>query len=616
MKTKIIIGLIFLSFSFIIGGFYITDAMNRVVGGLQDMMVLQQMGFQRKNMMAQIREMQADLLLKDSPHATDFETFIQHGDGVSASIQACHHCHHPESLAQPMKELQDQVYSYLKGVSGVYTLRANFGRRNDAKKRAFNQGELLLREVGSLFASADEKIAFRTAQARQSVADARELLIGFVVIGPLLILTVTIFFLTRFTYSVTALAKAIGSIKEGNLDYQITEQLNDEFLDLAEAFNDMGSSLKDQCRLVESVERRYKILFESAGDAIFILEAEGDQAGRIVSANKAAADMHGYTIEELHALHIRELDMPEDAAKIPERIQRMLDGAWINDTVYHRRKDGTVFPVEISAGFLEFEGHKYILAFDRDITERIRAEDALQRSKQLAMVGQMAAGLVHEIKNPLAGIKVSMEVLSSELEMAQEDREVMLRVVNEVNRIEGLLRNVLEYARPPKPEFFPCDIRKLLETSIKNAELSLKSPTHVKHNDKAIVFVQELDDSLPMVMADSSKLLQIFLNLLLNAIEASPEGGTITVSASLNESGYGVRILIADTGKGLEADTLAKIFQPFFTTKPKGSGLGLAITKRLIEQHQGIIKAVSSSGKGTTFTITLPLEQSNGQDET
>ena len=239
----------------------------------------------------------------------------------------------------------------------------------------------------------------------------------------------------------------------------------------------------------------------------------------------------------------------------------------------------------------------------------------LQEAERLAMVGQLAAGLVHEIKNPLAGIKVSMEVLSAELEMAEEDREVMLRVVNEVNRIEGLLRNLLDYARPPKPEFFPCDLKQVLDVSIKNAELSLKSPQYAKQKDKSIVFVRELGEALPMVMADSSKLLQVFLNLLLNAIEASPEGGTITVRAGLVDGGGGLRIEIADTGKGLDPDTLARIFQPFFTTKPKGSGLGLAISKRLIEQHHGTIAAVSASGQGTTFTITLPLEQNSEQDK-
>ncbi len=616
MKTKILIGLTVLSLCFVFGGFYIIQAMNSVVTGLQDMMVLQQMGFQRKSLLAQIKEVQSDLLLKDSPHATDFDIFVQHGEAVSASIDACHQCHHPESLAHAMQELRGHVDLYLQRTSSAYTLKGDVNRMNEAKSVAFNEGNRLLDEVGSLFTLADEKIAIRTAQAQDSVADTREVLISFVIIGPCAILVVAVIFLMRFTHAVSVLSQAISRVKEGNLEYRITEQLKDEFRDLARAFNDMGASLNEQRRKCETIQQRYRILFESAGDAIFILEAEGPDAGKIISANKAAADMHGYTIEELLKMRVSDLKVSEEVAfNVRERFRRILDGAWIKEMINHRRKDGTIFPIEISAGLMEYDDHKYILAFDRDITDRVQTEDALQRSKQLAMVGQMAAGLVHEIKNPLAGIKVSMEVLSSELVMAQEDREVMLRVVNEVNRIEVLLRNVLEYARPPKPEFFSCDIKWLLETSIKNAELSLKSPAYATQKDKEIRFVRELDESLPMIRADSSKLMQIFLNLFLNAIEASPEGGTITVQASPLESGNGVKIVIDDTGRGLAADTLAKIFQPFFTTKPKGSGLGLAISKRLIEQHQGTIEANSIIGQGTTFTITLPLEQNIGKDE-
>ena len=129
-------------------------------------------------------------------------------------------------------------------------------------------------------------------------------------------------------------------------------------------------------------EKRYRMLFENAGDAIFILDAEGEKPGRIVSANQAAAEMHGYTIDELLALNITDLDTPEAAKEAPERIQRILKGEGIKAETSHRKKDGAIFPVEISAGLLELGNHKYILAFDRDITERRRSELALKDSEE------------------------------------------------------------------------------------------------------------------------------------------------------------------------------------------------------------------------------------------
>jgi len=145
--------------------------------------------------------------------------------------------------------------------------------------------------------------------------------------------------------------------------------------------------------LLES-ENRYRMLFERAGDAIFILDAEGEKAGQIVAVNQAAAEMHGYTVDELLAMNITELDMPDAAKEAPGRIERMLKGEWIKTEITHRRKDGTIFPVEISAGLFEFGNHKYILAFDRDITERkvneqerekliLELQDALDKIKTL-----------------------------------------------------------------------------------------------------------------------------------------------------------------------------------------------------------------------------------------
>jgi len=375
----------------------------------------------------------------------------------------------------------------------------------------------------------------------------------------------------------------------------------------------MAASLKEQCKQVVAAENRYKILFESAVDAIFILEAEGKEAGTIIAANQAAADMHGYTVSELIGLKIQDLDTEETAAKAPERFQRMRKGEKIETRMEHRRKDGTRFPVDVSAGMLEIEGRKYILAFDRDITLRMQTEEALLRTRQLATVGQMAAGLAHEIKNPLTGIKVSMEVLVNELDLLPQDKEIFLRIVTEIQRIENLLRNLLNYARPSQPAFSRIDLNAQIESCIKNAEMILKSPEYTGENGKRITFNLNLADNLPLIKADPAQLQQVFLNLFLNAIEATSGEGTISVRTSPGPNNT-VQAEVSDTGKGMTSEACAEIFQPFYTTRPKGSGLGLAITKRLVELHQGEIKVFSTPGQGTTFLITFPVEQGKEQE--
>ena len=232
----------------------------------------------------------------------------------------------------------------------------------------------------------------------------------------------------------------------------------------------------------------------------------------------------------------------------------------------------------------------------------------IQQAERLAAVGELAAGLAHEVKNPLAGIKVSIEVLKSELNLEQEDKEIFLRIINEINRIESLLKNMLNYARPskPKPEFF--NINGILDSIIKISEYSLKSPSDPSRLSKDINFVKDFAEDIPEIYADPGQLQQVFLNLLLNGIDAIDEKGTITIK-STRTADECLQIQISDTGNGIAPETLDNVFNPFFTTKSKGNGLGLAICKRLIAQHKGNIEVFNNPESGATFVITLPVKR-------
>ncbi|MBI4495730.1 MAG: HAMP domain-containing protein [Deltaproteobacteria bacterium] len=226
----------------------------------------------------------------------------------------------------------------------------------------------------------------------------------------------------------------------------------------------------------------------------------------------------------------------------------------------------------------------------------------MQRAEQMTVVGQMAAGLVHEIKNPLAGIKASMQVLSEEGAIPEEDRAVLLKVIEEVRRIEMLMKSLLHFAKPPKPQPMAVDLNQILEGTLPFA----KYPSTAGPGE-GVRIVRNFDPYLPLTMADPVQLQQVFLNLFLNAAEAMPEGGTLTMSTSYRKFADQLTVEISDTGKGIEGGVKEKIFQPFFTTKHKGTGLGLAITKQCIEQHGGTIFAEDNhSGSGATFRITLP----------
>jgi two-component system sensor histidine kinase AtoS len=365
-------------------------------------------------------------------------------------------------------------------------------------------------------------------------------------------------------------------------------------------------------REIEESERRYRMLFESAGDAIFILDTEGDQAGKIVQANETAAKMHGYTLEELMRMKIQDIDTPETAAKAHKRIERLLKGEWLKAEIDHVKKDGSVFPLEMSCGLFEVNGHKYILAIDRDITERKQAEEALQRAAHIRIAGELATGLAHEIKNPLAGIKVTMEALAEEPYLSEEDRSVLSKVIDEIKRIEGLIKGLLNFARPPKPQLVNTDVNSVLDAA---AQFVLKNGSRAPGELRSIDLAKDFGRDLPEIIADPMQLKQIFMNLLLNAVDAMPAGGTLTLNTSFDKQACCINVSISDTGKGIDAAVLDKIFQPFFTTKTKGTGLGLAISKRLIEEHGGKISIKSTRGEGSTFIINLPCDGTKGRNQ-
>lgn len=605
MKKKIVIGLSIFSLIFLLGGMYIVVTIERATATLDNLIRLHQVEILREHLLIQIKKVQSDLTLKNTRHARGLDTIVGHVQGMEGVAHTCFDCHHSPEVAERLRELNSHVQTYKTALSRVFTMRANAERMQAEEDNAFAVGEALIAKTNTMITMASSKLEERTQATLDKIADTKVLLYILIAVGPFLAAGLAFVFIRGFTRPVSVLLEATRRLEGGDLDFRVGG-LKDEFGTVAASFNEMAGALKAQMEAVEESEKRYRMLFESAGDAIFILEVEGERRGRIVAANQAAAEMHGYTAEELLTLNIADLDAPEDAKKMQGRIDRILQGEWVKLELMHRKKDGALFPVEVSAGLLELKGRTYVLAFDRDITVRKQAEERLQHAEQMKVCGEFAAGLAHEIKNPLAGMKVSMEVLAEEPTIGETDRDVLLKVVSEIRRIELLLKDLLNFAKPPKPQLIGAAINTILDTTV---AFSMKSPSFSKHSAHAVAVVKELDPGIPETMADSMQLKQVFLNLLLNAADAMPEGGTLTVRSRYDAAARKILVEIADTGKGISEEVKAKIFQPFFTTKAKGTGLGLAISKRLIEQHGGTLTVDDNPGGGARFTITLPVEE-------
>ncbi len=229
--------------------------------------------------------------------------------------------------------------------------------------------------------------------------------------------------------------------------------------------------------------------------------------------------------------------------------------------------------------------------------------EQMKRADRLASIGEMAAGIAHEIKNPLAGIAGVIQVLKKDLPVGDPKRAVLDEVLSQVERMDKAVRNLLSFARPREPKMTLVDVNELIAKL-----LDFLSPQFAKHG---IIAERKLTAGLPWLVLDPDLLQQALLNLALNAIKAMPEGGTVTVETR-TESPAGefpgaIKVVFTDSGEGITPENLSRIFSPFFTTRQQGTGLGLSITQRIVEQHNGEISVTSTPGRGAAFTIALPL---------
>jgi signal transduction histidine kinase len=236
----------------------------------------------------------------------------------------------------------------------------------------------------------------------------------------------------------------------------------------------------------------------------------------------------------------------------------------------------------------------------------------MERADRLASVGEMATGIAHEIKNPLAGISGAISVLADDFPEDDPRKEIVRQILEQIARLDKTATDLLYFGRPGKPEFSYVDINALVK----------KTLFFVSQHPEArnIHRVKELARDLRPVGVDEKQIQQVFFNVIINAIQAMKEGGTLTVlTDSISKDGQEfVRVLISDTGKGIPPGDLEKIFVPFFTTKTQGTGLGLPICKKLIEQNGGNLSVESRLGEGTTFTIELPAagwQSMNGKED-
>jgi PAS domain S-box-containing protein len=350
-------------------------------------------------------------------------------------------------------------------------------------------------------------------------------------------------------------------------------------------------------------------LIDSSVDGIIVTNMKGD----ILLFNKGGENLLGYKSEEVVGkMHIRNIYPPGVAKEVMDKLKSPDYGGIGKLTsfpIVHRRKDGELIEGDLSASLIYDEKGNEIASVGifKDLRERLRIErelqkmqEALLQSEKLAAMGRLTSQIAHELNNPIYGIMNTLELLKTEISPESKRRRILDLSLSEIQRLSEMLRNMLSFSKPEEEKRRPIKIDELIEGILLMMEKQMR--------ESNIQVETSFDPDIPEIMASTNQMRQVMLNLIKNAKEAMPKGGTLFVKMSKEDDR--VLIHIQDTGIGIPEEIRDKIFEAFFTTKQKvkGVGLGLSVCYGIIKDHGGEIKVESEEGKGTTFIISLPIE--------
>jgi PAS domain S-box-containing protein len=359
--------------------------------------------------------------------------------------------------------------------------------------------------------------------------------------------------------------------------------------------------------MLKASEQDYKRLFEHVGCGVFVSSREG----KFTDANQALLDMLGYeSKEELFEIDIaRDLYLrPDGRQKFKQLIERT--GQVVDYEVEFKRKDGTPIPVLLT-GHVRYDQHGNILGYEGinvDQSQRKQMEKELEKTRiqllqteKMASLGKLAAGVAHQLNNPLGGITLFARLMMEEYDLIEKAREDLHRILKDAQRCSDIVKELLEFSRQTRRRIEPHDINRALSRT-----LFLLEDQTLFHN---IRVVKKLDPTLPLVPVDIQQMNHVFMNIILNAADAMEGNGKLAVQTYKSLINNSVCIDIADTGPGISEDVLPNIFEPFYSTKEegKGTGLGLSLAYSIVEEHGGSITVQSTPGQGATFIIELAL---------
>ncbi len=530
------------------------------------------------------------------------------------------------SLLQMVKNNREQYLLVQKAQTLVQQLMADKDRLIDRLKQGYQQeafnyiatekGRALMLGVREDMARFDHREVELLSQALASSSEDRSTLLGVVVGGGALALILMILPIQLIARSITgpltSLAKSVSSASAGTVPSVTVLNRRDEIGDLTRVIHAMSLQIQEDIDQIKESEHelrglnhtltasetKYRSIVDYAPIGIF-----RTQGPRVIFSNQqnwiiAGRDPDNISDPESiwEAIHPEDRDVTYQAF-----CHATQEGVGFERVFRFLHPDGTIRKVLSRAIPIHSQENTY-QGFNVDITalEQMRAQ--LSRSERLATLGQVAAGIAHEIRNPLVGIGSTTSLLMEDCPDDNTQKADLITILNETKRLDRIVNQIVEYARPRDPLPAECSILNVVEETIS----LLREPLDQKSINWNMTFAEDL----PPIKADRDQLKQVLLNVIQNAIDALSPSGVLQIEAKENARNHmhGIQLEIQDKGKGVDPQNLSRVFEPFFTTgKRQGTGLGLAICRNIIEGHGGEILMTSTLGSGTVVSIWLPL---------
>ncbi|GMT47443.1 MAG: hypothetical protein IEMM0007_1009 [bacterium] len=398
-------------------------------------------------------------------------------------------------------------------------------------------------------------------------------------------------------------------INELSLQYDLDKEKNK----LKDYSQHLEEIVQERTKDLRKSEAMLKTLFENANDGILIM----DDNGIIVDANQRASEIYECDKKELIGTDIQQLGPETDKNKLlwKERMERLLSGEPLLFETEHYGKDENKVSIEISAKAIQIDGRLLIQSFHRDLTEKKRLQAQLLHSQKMESIGTLAGGIAHDFNNILTAILGYADLILLKDTLSPDIANKVRVIETSARQASQMVSKLLSFAHRGTVESVPFRINSVIEDTMSMVSRLLPRDIELR---------KELDNSIPPVEGDVSQIEQVLMNLIINAKDALPDGGTITITTKLVEikhssldipatikSGEYIHIMVTDTGSGISERDLPHIFEPFYTTKEKGkgTGLGLAMVYGIIKEHGGYITVESKVGHETKFNIYLPASK-------